>query len=410
VLSLSKCAIALGAAAALVSCAAPLERTEDSAIDNVVMRNATMHGIPAQAVLILQNGETIYRRSSGRTASSGGYPVKEETVFPTFSVSKLFAGTLLLLLVEEGKVDLAAPASRYVAGLPVVWHAITVEQFLNHVSGVPEYFDPGNLEKPFPPFRSAVFEHLADRLLIDPPGESGVSMLYNVTGAIHTLFILVSLVGIWSQVQKIWLRKRDEATKSEPTAILSLNQFSVSFLAYFSFFVYGYSIRPFNHYIVWPRLIASLLVVVILYEIWRDRRSQLSAGVFSASLLVLLVGVFGLIWDERYTDNGKLISASLIVAITLLIAQGYAHQIMVIWRSGQTGAVSLRMSQFILMMDISTVAFAFAMGLSNGWPLLLLATVSGITKLTIMWLFRWEKISALAEARRRAWRPVAKQA
>lgn len=234
-------------------------------------------------------------------------------------------------------------------------------------------------------------------------------MLYNVTGAINTLFIMISLLGVWSQVQKIWLRKRDEATQSEPTSILSLNQFSVTFLAYFSFFVYGYSIEPFNHYIVWPRLIASLLVMVILYEIWRDRRSQRSAGMFSASLLVLLAGVFGLIWGERYTDEGKLISASLIVAITLLIAQGYAHQIMLIWRSGQTGAVSLRMSQFILMMDISTIAFAFAMGLSNGWPLLLLATVSGITKLIIMWLFRWEKISTLAEARRQAWLPVAKQ-
>lgn len=239
--------------------------------------------------------------------------------------------------------------------------------------------------------------------------ESEFSMLYNVTGAINTLFIMISLLGVWSQVQKIWLRKRDEATQSEPTSILSLNQFSVTFLAYFSFFVYGYSIEPFNHYIVWPRLIASLLVMVILYEIWRDRRSQRSAGMFSASLLILLVGVFGLIWGERYTDEGKLISASLIVTITLLIAQGYAHQIMLIWRSGQTGAVSLRMSQFILMMDISTIAFAFAMGLSNGWPLLLLATVSGITKLIIMWLFRWEKISTLAEARRQARLPVAKQ-
>jgi uncharacterized protein with PQ loop repeat len=235
-------------------------------------------------------------------------------------------------------------------------------------------------------------------------------MLYNVTGAINTLFILVSLVGVWSQVQKIWHRKRQEATKSEPTAILSLNQFSVSFLAYFSFFVYGYTIEPFNHFIVWPRVIASAFVMVILYEIWRDRRSHWSAGAFGTSLLFLLVGIAGLVWGERFTDEGKLISAALIVAITLLIAQGYAHQIMLIWRSGQTGAVSLRMSQFILMMDISTIAFAFAMGLSNGWPLLLLASVSGITKLIIMWLFRWEKVSSLAEDRRSAWVPLAREA
>lgn len=169
-LRLAKCAIALGIAAALVACAVPLERTEDSSIDSVVTSHATMYGIPAQAVVILRNGELVYRRSLGKTSSSGGLPVNEETVFPVFSVSKLFAGTLLLLLVEEGKVDFAAPASRYVADLPPAWHAITVEQFLSHVSGVPEYFDSGDLAKPFPPSLGAVFEHLAAKPLTDPPG------------------------------------------------------------------------------------------------------------------------------------------------------------------------------------------------------------------------------------------------
>ena len=64
---------------------------------------------------------------------------------------------------------------------------------------------------------------------------------------------------------------------------------------------------------------------------------------------------------------------------------------------GRTGAVSLRMSQLILLMDISTMVFAFAMGLRLGWPLLLLAVVSGSTKLIILWLFRWERRSAAAE-------------
>ena len=70
---------------------------------------------------------------------------------------------------------------------------------------------------------------------------------------------------------------------------------------------------------------------------------------------------------------------------------------------GRTGAVSLRMSQLILLMDISTIvfafafAFAFAMGLRLGWPLLLLAVVSGSTKLIILWLFRWERRSAAAK-------------
>lgn len=35
-------------------------------------------------------------------------------------------------------------------------------------------------------------------------------------------------------------------------------------------------------------------------------------------------------------------------AVTALLVQGYAHQIRLIWRSGKTGALSLKMSQLIL--------------------------------------------------------------
>jgi hypothetical protein len=84
----------------------------------------------------------------------------------------------------------------------------------------------------------------------------------------------------------------------------------------------------------------------------------------------------------------------------LLLAQGYAHQISLIWRSGHTGAVAIRMSQFILLMDISTIALAINIGADNSWPLLLLACTSAITKLIIMYLFRWVRVSEQAKIRR----------
>jgi len=58
------------------------------------------------------------------------------------------------------------------------------------------------------------------------------------------------------------------------------------------------------------------------------------------------------------------------------------------------------MSQFILMMDISTIAFALSMGLKKGWPLLVLAVTSGITKVIIMFLFKWVKTSPTPKKRR----------
>ena len=220
-------------------------------------------------------------------------------------------------------------------------------------------------------------------------------MWYNILGSINTIFIFVSLYGVFLQLNKVWLRKKNNEPKV--TDILSQNQFTMSFLAYFSFFIYGYSINNFNHYIVWPRLIASLLVTLILLEIWRDRKSNASLACILFVGLCFIVGILGLFLNSSYSHQGKSVSTILIVIITVLLAQGYLHQIKLIISSGKTGAIDIRMSQFILMMDISTVAFSISMGINEGWPLTLLAVVSGITKIIIMYLFRWVRLGQIAQ-------------
>ncbi len=223
---------------------------------------------------------------------------------------------------------------------------------------------------------------------------------YDFFGGLNTLCIFLSLIGVYAQLRTVLERKNCQQRLEESvTAQLSLNQFSVSFLAYFSFFVYGYSIAPFNHYIVWPRLIAALLVAMILYQIWHDRKNKASHLVLVIAVSLLLLGGVGLLFGERYIDQGRLVSTSLILLISLLLAQGYYHQIRLIVRSGVTGAVNLKMSQFIFAMDLSTIAFALSMGLANGWPLMVLAVTSGLTKVIMMYLFYWVKHSPLAKQR-----------
>ncbi|MCH8619926.1 hypothetical protein [Undibacterium sp. TS12] len=233
-------------------------------------------------------------------------------------------------------------------------------------------------------------------------------MWYSIAGSLNSIFIVVSLLGIWSQIKLVNDRKKNylqaaHGTRSDrPTDVLSLNQFTVSFLAYWSFFVYGYSIRPFNHFIVWPRMIAALLILRLLWEMYADRKTLASRLVFIMAGVLMNLGVLGLVLGNTFVDEGRLVSQALIVIITLFLAQGYVHQISLIVASGKTGAVSLKMSQFILAMDVTTILFAFVMGLQAGWPLLFLATVSAITKLAIMWLFVWVRRSPVAAQRRNA--------
>jgi hypothetical protein len=231
-------------------------------------------------------------------------------------------------------------------------------------------------------------------------------MWLEIAGGLNSVLIIASLWGIWSQVKKVWHRKQEGLGEGRATAILSLNQFSVSYLAYWSFFVYGYSIKPFNHFIVWPRLIAATLVMLLLYEIWRDRRSRAAKTVFVCANVMLLLGLFGLgltlFTGQQFVDQGRVISQVLIVSITILLAQAYAHQIRLIIESGSTGAVSIRMSQFIFVMDISSIFLGVMLGLKDGWPLLLLASVSAVTKLVMMYLFYWVRVSVAAGERRLA--------
>jgi hypothetical protein len=101
-------------------------------------------------------------------------------------------------------------------------------------------------------------------------------------------------------------------------------------------------------------------------------------------------------------DQGRVISQVLIVTITILLAQAYAHQIRLILASGSTGAVSIRMSQFIFVMDISSIFLGLMLGFKDGWPLLLLASVSAATKLVMMYLFYWVRVSDIALSRKAA--------
>ncbi len=228
-------------------------------------------------------------------------------------------------------------------------------------------------------------------------------MSYHVTGLISSAIFLLTIGGLWSQLGFVWRRKESAAageTLERPTAVLSVNQFVSSFLAFFSFFLYGMCLERFNHYLVWPRLAASLLTLAVLFEIVRDRRDRVASLAFAACAILLVGAPLGLVTIPGATEWGRTVSQSLIVIVTVILAQGYLHQVLIIRQTGRTGGISARLHQFFFWKDISTIAFALSMGTSTGWPLMLLSTVSAVTKLITLWHFRWVRLSSIASQRR----------
>ena len=96
------------------------------------------YGVPGMAIGILQNG-VMTTRGLGITNVEDPLPVTAHTVFPIASISKTFAATAMMRLVEQGKVDLKAPVRTYLPDFRVrddaVSRDVTVWHLLTHLGG-----------------------------------------------------------------------------------------------------------------------------------------------------------------------------------------------------------------------------------------------------------------------------------
>jgi len=55
------------------------------------------------------------------------------------SVTKQFTATLVLLLQQDGKLNIDDPVSKYLPDTPKTWEKITLAELLGHTSGIPNF-------------------------------------------------------------------------------------------------------------------------------------------------------------------------------------------------------------------------------------------------------------------------------
>lgn len=101
--------------------------------------------VPGVAVGVWQAGRE-FSAGFGMTSVENPLPVTPETLFQVGSISKTFTGTLLMQLVEAGKLDLDAPVRTYLPGLrladPRVAEKVTPRHLLTHTGGwIGDYFN-----------------------------------------------------------------------------------------------------------------------------------------------------------------------------------------------------------------------------------------------------------------------------
>lgn len=104
---------------------------------------------PGAAVLVRRGDQVLLRKGYGMADLEQNLPMTPDRVFRIGSITKQFTAVAILLLEQDGKLDLKAPITRYLPGYPAeTGDTITVEHLLHHTSGVPSYTDePGWLDK-----------------------------------------------------------------------------------------------------------------------------------------------------------------------------------------------------------------------------------------------------------------------
>ncbi|MFD2936688.1 serine hydrolase [Spirosoma flavum] len=114
------------------------QTTQTGTVETVLQREMQERRIPGLQVAIIQHGKIVLLKSYGIANLQYTVPVTNQSVFSINSCTKAFTGVAIMQLVEEGKVTLTAPVSRYLDSLPITWQPVTVRQLLTHVSGLPD--------------------------------------------------------------------------------------------------------------------------------------------------------------------------------------------------------------------------------------------------------------------------------
>lgn len=139
--------------------------------------NAYLDGLPATgisgAVLVARGSEIQVARGFGLADRTAASPNTPETLFDIGSIAKAITAIAIFRLAEAGRLVIADPIGRYLAGVPEDKTAITVHQILTHTAGLDNY----HADDDFEPMRreEAVTKSLALPLRWPPGSREGYS-------------------------------------------------------------------------------------------------------------------------------------------------------------------------------------------------------------------------------------------
>jgi D-alanyl-D-alanine carboxypeptidase len=115
---------------------------------------------PGATLIVTRDGKTVLRKAYGMANVAAKVPMREDTSLRLGSITKQFTSTAILMLVDEGKVAVTDPITKFLPDYPTHGKLITVEHLLTHTSGIVSYTSK-------PDFQSSMTRDLTVQQMID---------------------------------------------------------------------------------------------------------------------------------------------------------------------------------------------------------------------------------------------------
>jgi CubicO group peptidase (beta-lactamase class C family) len=106
-----------------------------AAIETVARQEMTQMQTPGAAIAIVLDGRVVYTRAFGVANVETGEETKPDMLFRLGSTTKMFTAAAVVLLAEQGKLNLNEPVGKHIPGLTPKIAALTPHQLLSHTSG-----------------------------------------------------------------------------------------------------------------------------------------------------------------------------------------------------------------------------------------------------------------------------------
>jgi CubicO group peptidase (beta-lactamase class C family) len=130
------------------TCAAMAQSAATTAsVTEYVKAEMQRQHIPGLSLLVVKAGKIVRAEGFGLANVELQVPVKPETVFQSGSVGKQFTATAVMMLVEEGKIGLDDPLTKYFSDAPSTWKSVTIRELLSHTAGFGDYPKDFNFRK-----------------------------------------------------------------------------------------------------------------------------------------------------------------------------------------------------------------------------------------------------------------------